>query len=278
MRSITYQEHLLVSRFQGSLPVVLTSPHGGDQQPPGVAKRRTGKGLPSDCRFETNTDRFTRTITRGVAQLLFDVFGEAPYVVIANFDRDFIDANRTLECAFEDPNARPFYEQYHKTIREFVDEIRADNGGLGLLFDIHGTTRIKSDPADVYLGTLDGEAIRSLLKHDPQAMSRKRSLPNLLRAAGYVVSAKTPETIRGDFTLEAYGSFNANGIDSIQIETEASIRTDESKRTAYIDDLAFASSSMIARYADALPLATFRSANFLPKLQRGLIDAAACKA
>jgi N-formylglutamate amidohydrolase len=133
------------------MPVILTCPHGGDKQPPGVPNPRTGVGLPSDCRFETNTDRFTRTITRGVAQALFDVFGEAPHVVIANFDRAFIDANRceSDKCAFEDPDAQPFYDEYHNTIRNFVDEIRADNGGLGLLFDIHGTTQIDHDPADV---------------------------------------------------------------------------------------------------------------------------------
>ena len=95
MRNIAYTEHLLVSRYQGAIPVLLTCPHGGDKQPPGVPDRRTGVELPSDCRFETDTDRFTRTITRGVAQVLFDVFGEAPYVVIANFDRAYIDANRS---------------------------------------------------------------------------------------------------------------------------------------------------------------------------------------
>ena len=94
MGTITYEETNLVSRHRGTMPVILTCPHGGDKQPPGVPNPRTGAGLPSDCRFETNTDRFTRTITRGVAQVLFDVFGEAPYVVIANFDRAFIDANR----------------------------------------------------------------------------------------------------------------------------------------------------------------------------------------
>ena len=269
MRNITYTEKLLVSRYQGAMPVILTCPHGGDAQPPGVLNSRTGVDLPPDCRFETNTDRFTRTITRGVAQLLFDVFGEAPYVVIANFDRAFIDANRRDECAFEDQDARPFYEEYHNTVRNFVDQIRTDNGGLGLLIDIHGTTQIANDPADAYLGTLNGQAISSLLSRDSLAMSRRRSLPGLLREAGYIVSAKIPETLRGDFTLETYGSSKADGIDAIQIEIESTLRTDGGKRGAFIEDLAFAMSSLIARYADTLTLGAFRSANFLPRLKRG---------
>jgi N-formylglutamate amidohydrolase len=271
MWTVDYEETNLVSRHRGTMPAILTCPHGGDKQPPGVANPRTGAGLPSDCRFEPNTDRFTRTITRGVAQLLFDVFGEAPYIVIANFDRAFIDANRRAsdKCAFEDPDAQQFYDEYHNTIRNFVDEIKADNGGLGLLFDIHGTVEIDHDPAEVYLGTLNGEAIFNLLSRDSLAMSRRRSLPGLLTEAGYVVSAKIPETLRGDFTLETYGSSNTNGIDAIQIEIESNLRTDTSKRNVFIEDLAYAISSLVARYADTLTLAAFRSANFLPRLQRG---------
>jgi len=179
MGNITYEETKLVSRHRGTMPAILTCLHGGDKQPPGVPNPRTGVELPRDCRFERNTDRFTRTITRGIAQALFDVFGEAPYVVIAKFDRAFIDGNRreSDKCAFEDLDAQPFYAEYHNTIRNFVDEIRADNGGLGLLFDIHGTTRIDHDPADVYLGTLNRCAISNLLSRDSLAMSRRRSLP-----------------------------------------------------------------------------------------------------
>jgi N-formylglutamate amidohydrolase len=269
MGTITYEETNLVSRHRGTMPAILTCPHGGDKQPPRVPNPRTGVDLPPDCRFEPNTDRFTRTITRGVAQLLFDVFGEAPYIAIANFDRAFIDANRREECAFEDPAAQPFYDEYHNTIRNFVDEIRADNGGLGLLFDIHGTTKIDHDPADVYLGTLNGEAISNLLSRDSLAMSRRRSLPGLLREADYAVSAKIPETLRGDFTLETYGSSKPDGVDAIQIEIESILRIDDNHREAFIEDLAYAISSLVARYADTLTLAAFRSANFLPRLQRG---------
>ena len=100
-------------------------------------------------------------------------------------------------------------------------------------------------------------------------MARRRSLPGLLREAGYTVSVKIPETLPGDFTLETYGSSKANGVDSIQIEIEATIRIDNGKRETFIEDLAYALTSFIARYADTLALVAFRSANFLPRLQRG---------
>lgn len=215
-----------------------------------------------DCDFQLNTDRFTRTVTREVAQTLFDVFGETPYVVIADFDRDYIDANRRIECAFEDQDAEPFYLEYHDTIRRFADEIRLDTGGLGLLFDIHGTEQVTSDEADVFLGTRNGASISALLRRD-------RSLPGLLGAQGYVVSSQTPETIKGGFTLEKYGSSNPDGLDCIQIEIETSLRIDEAKRTPFVEDSAFAISSLIARYADTHTMAAYRTANFIPRLRRG---------
>jgi hypothetical protein len=63
-----------------------------------------------------------------------DVFEEAPYVVIAEFHREYIDANRAPACAYEDEDLdpTPYYDEYHNTIRSFVEEIRAENGGLGL--------------------------------------------------------------------------------------------------------------------------------------------------
>jgi hypothetical protein len=64
MGTVTYEDTNLVSRHRGTMPAILTCPHGGDEQPPGVPNPRTGMGLPTDCRFETNTDHFTRTITR----------------------------------------------------------------------------------------------------------------------------------------------------------------------------------------------------------------------
>ena len=100
-------------------------------------------------------------------------------------------------------------------------------------------------------------------------MSRKRSLPGLLREAGYVVSAKVPETLQGDFTLETYGSSEADGVDAIQIEIESELRIDNSKRDVFIEDLAHALSNLVARYAETSPLEAFRSANFLPRLTRG---------
>jgi N-formylglutamate amidohydrolase len=258
MWQIDYRVSNLVSSHRGTLPVLITCPHGGNAIPGGVPTDRTGQGLPANCDFESSRDLFTRELTRGIAQRVLELFGEAPYVVIADFDRKRIDANRRRECAFELAAAAPFYDEYHATLRTFVDEIRADNGGLGLLFDIHGTAGIAGDPADVFLGTADGQTVARLLQADPHALLRRRSLRGFLQAAGLVVSPSqaSPEVpkLSGGFSVRTYGSSNADGLDAMQLEITTPHRTEPDKRQALIDVLAHAFGNLAARYADARTL------------------------
>jgi N-formylglutamate amidohydrolase len=276
MWQINYRVNNFVSRHRGTLPVILTCSHDGDKKPPGVPKR-TGQGLPSGCDFEQDSDLKTRVITTGVAQRLLDITGEAPYVVMADFNRDYIDANRadtnfTPNCAYEVPHAKPYYDEYHTTIRDFIAETRAENGGLGLLFDIHGTKGITGSPADVYLGTDSGKTIQRLRNVDPQVTGRRRSLHGFLTAAGYSVLPKPPQltlpSLNGGYTVRTYGSSHADGLDAIQLEIDDRMRKDEDEngsevREQFIDHLAHAVGSLVAQYADAHTLAAFRHINLI---------------
>jgi N-formylglutamate amidohydrolase len=252
----------LVSRHRGTLPVLLTCPHDGEQQPEGVPER-TGS-IPGCPPFRTSRDLRTREITTGIAQRLLELTGEAPSVVVAEFSRRFIDANRSAECAFKDPHAQPFYDEYHNTIRQFIGEIRAENGGLGLLFDIHGTAGIPEDPADLYLGTANGETIDRLRRADPRVLWRHRGLRGFLEDAGHVVSPKQPNipetpAVSGGFTVRTYGSSHADGLDAIQIEIDARLRDDPDPRGKLIEDLAQAMARLVVLWADAHTLAAFRN-------------------
>jgi hypothetical protein len=268
MWTLTYEKTNLVSRHRGTLPVILSCPHDGKEAPPGVPKR-TGSN-PNCPPFKTTRDLHTREITEGVAQSLLDVFGEAPYVVIAEFHRQYIDANRPFDCGFEVPAAQPVYDEYHNTVRGFVDEIRSENGGLGLLFDIHGTRVIEDDPADLYFGTDNGKTVQRLQEIDRQVLWRRRSLRGLLgpEAAGYVVSPKQqgiPDTpaVDGGHTVRTYGSSRPDGVDAIQIEIAATLRDQKDKRAALIEHLGSGIGNLVDRYANAHTLAAFRKVYFL---------------
>ncbi len=242
---IDYGSARHVGRHRGTLPVVLACPHGGGATLP--VPERTGQGLPRHCHFTTTRDRQTMTITTGIAQRLLELRGEAPYVVLADFHRRYVDVNRSADCAYETAGARPYYDEYHQTLRGFVDEVCAENGGRGLLFDIHGTAGLASDPADLYLGTAAGKSVARLLRINAYAMSRRRGLGGLLTAAGYVVSLNPP-ALGGGYTVETYGSSHAGGIDAVQIEIAAPLRTSAARRAVLIDDLAWAISILVDRY------------------------------
>jgi N-formylglutamate amidohydrolase len=255
MWQINYPVSNLVASHRGTLPVLISCPHGGTADVPGLPAR-TGQTTDPDCNFEPGRDVDTIEVAQGVAQRVLEIFGEAPYVVMAQYHRKFLDANRSRDCAFEDPSAAPFYDAYHATLRAFVDEIGRENGGLGLLFDIHGTAGIVSDPAAVYLGTANGQTVARLLAADPQALWRRRSLRGFLEAAGHVVSPRAPgvpETpaLSGGFTVREYGSAHADGIDAIQVELTRPLRSDPLQREPLIEVLAFAFGNLVQRYADA---------------------------
>ncbi|MFH0343572.1 MAG: N-formylglutamate amidohydrolase [Chromatiales bacterium] len=271
MWTIEFETPNLVSSHRGTLPVILSCPHEGTRKPEKVPMR-TGKEIPSDCHFNNEGDSHTREITTGVAQRMLDIFGEAPYVVIAEYHRKYIDANRpdlpqTPNCAYEVGAAQPFYDEYHNTLRNFVNEIRAENGGLGLLFDIHGTQPIGGDEADLYLGTDNGNTVARLLKADPQALFRRRSLRGFLEAAGYVVSPEPGKSenpaVEGGHTVRTYGSSHEDGLDAIQIEIVSTLRNDAQKRADLIETLAYAIDNLVTRYADIHTLAAFQSIHLL---------------
>jgi N-formylglutamate amidohydrolase len=232
----------------------------GDEVPPGVPKRKVS---PPGCPpLELDRDLRTRAVTTGVAERLLDLAGEAPSVIIAEYDREYIDANRPEACAFEHSeqpsDAQQFYDEYHNTIRQFIDDIREENGGLGLLFDIHGTGGIEGTPADLYLGTVNGQTVERLLRADPRALRRRRSLHGFLAAADYAVVAEAPQLI-GGHTVRTYGSHKADGLDAIQLEIALPLRKLQWQRDALIEHLAQAIARLVVLWADVHALAVFRS-------------------
>ena len=217
-----YDRALLVDRLRGTLPVLLACGHDGTEQPEGVRARKREQ-FPEECDFQPSRDLNVADITRVAAELLRQQTGEAPYVVIAGFHRKYIDANRSEECALDPGPAQAYYREYHAVLRDFVDEIRAENDGMGLLLDLHGATRQPDAPAQIYVGTENGLTITAL-RHgtSDDALYRRRGLVGLLQAAGYAMlpsESGVPEhhAFTGGYTVETYGSHHDDGVDAIQL-------------------------------------------------------------
>jgi hypothetical protein len=258
-----FSPHAGVTALRGNLPIILTCPHGGGVDLPDVALRTHGT-TPDGCFFSTSTDLRTIEVTRRVAGRMGELTGLWPYVAIAEFPRSQIDANRTPECAYAQATASqaaPFYHAYHQCIDQYVSEIASENNGTGFLFDIHGTGGVPEAPADVYLGTVDGETL--LASFNRADLFRRHGLAGLLLAlyrvmpgdpsavaAHYAVfpaDAATPEVggLRGGYTVREY----SDRVNAIQLELGPAVRESHAAVNRLARDLASAMLNFVRRYA-----------------------------
>jgi hypothetical protein len=104
--------------WAGMLPLILAAPHGGRLAIP-VAPRR-GIGV---AQFTIERDSNTAELAELLAVKLGVRLGAKPFLVIAHFERKFIDANRSENSAFESPAPnhimKPITARYRKLRRGF---------------------------------------------------------------------------------------------------------------------------------------------------------------
>jgi N-formylglutamate amidohydrolase len=235
----------LVSAQRGSIPIIISAGHGGKVRVPGApAQGRTGKDA------VTVTDVNTAEIALLVGQRLTARLGGKPYVIIAQFSRKDADPNRAPELASECEPAAAQYRAFHGALRTAVDECRAAHPGA-ILIDLHGQVRA---PGAIVRGTRNTKSVRRLIERAKlEALTGPTSIPGKLKELGYTIlpeagDAEAPagrETFfDGGYITEHYGSHNADGIDTIQLE----LGGETSKNLAKLaDDLAEA----IATFARA---------------------------
>jgi N-formylglutamate amidohydrolase len=247
MREITYTTRNLVSTVVGDSSILITCPHGGDKQP-GAVPKRGGSTLPHACQgnFNKLADSFTSDITKNLAEKILRLSKKKPYVVLVDYHRKYIDANRSKSCAYEAAQAKKFYREYHTKIASFIRRIQNENRGdkdLVYHFDIHGTAGISKIKKDMIIGTNNGKSISRLLKINPNALWDDNGLIKLLMDQGYSISPKEmgqkeDPKFNGGFTVTTYGSSRRGGSQAIQIEIAPSIRKTKDKRELFEENLA----------------------------------------
>jgi N-formylglutamate amidohydrolase len=233
MPKISYTIRKLVSTNIGNLPILITCPHNGNGCPEDVPDRE--KSNYSDrCerqgRFTKKPDKLTMDITDGVAENIHQLTKKEPYVVKAEFERRCIDANRSRKCAYDVPQAKKFYNEYHGEIRSCIKKINQSTKGLGFLFDIHGTVGISQYDADIIFGTNNGVSISDLLELNPDALWDNNGLIALLQNKEYKTAPRKKsdceiQELNGGFTVTHYGSTKGiKGLQAIQIEIAPKFR------------------------------------------------------
>ncbi len=245
----------LVLVQQGTLPIILTAPHGGREAIPGMASRQDKANDEAYRKwggFKHGADPNTDSLAQGIAAEITKLTGKKPYLVVARFSRKYIDANRPPALALDSPEARPYYDYYHQSIRRFIDEIRG-NYPAGVLIDVHGQSK---DPEVLMRGTLNGRAVERLLRQvGVEAVTGPNGIYGQLEANGFKVfpgndvppAGRSEDAgFNGGYTVAIYGSHNRGGIDAVQFEFGTRYR-----QNAVLDKSARDAAKAIAAFHEA---------------------------
>ena len=212
----------LLTVWAGMLPIILSAPHGGRQSIPGVPVRG-GSGV---TQFATGRDNNTDELAETIAVRLEKRFNAKPFLIVARFERKYLDANRPSENAYESGAAKAYYDDYHGALREAHERVSRD-WGHGLLLDIHGQG---TQAEAIYRGTGNGKTVVSLTQRfGTEAITGPKSIFNQLELMGYKVLPSATESHKeqryvGGYTVQTYGSHRGRGVDAIQLEIGTKLR------------------------------------------------------
>lgn len=220
----------LVTVKPGTIPVILTAPHGGRLAIPGVAERK-GDGVKQFVAVtDTNTDLLAEKAAAAIAKEL----GGEPYLVIARFERKYCDANRPAVGAYEDDAAKAVYDAYHRAVKAACDEVKK-TWGAGLLLDVHGQA---ASAGTIYRGTADLKTVSLLVdRHGRKAVTGPSSVLGVLAKRGHTIEPANDAVdekevkYNGGHTVRMYGV--TTGVDAIQLEFGG-----DSRAKAKLDDTA----------------------------------------
>lgn len=209
--------------WAGTLPIVISAPHGGREAVPGVALRR-GVGVE---RFVTARDNRTDELAETIAVKLAQSLGDKPHLVVARFERKYIDVNRPRNAAYESESAKIHYDAYHQWLVDACKRVRSE-WGHGLLLDIHGEG---ADREAIFRGTNNGQTVLSLTRRfGREALNGTHSIVGQLAQKGYKVFPGNGQTAKeqhytGGHIVQTYGSHKQDGIDAMQLEFGTNLRS-----------------------------------------------------
>ncbi len=220
-----------ISVQKGDLPVILSAPHGGLLEIPGVPERK-GEGMkkgPSG--FFAGRDGNTELLAAAIAVALEKRLGKKPYFVISKAHRKFVDPNRPVEIAVEHPRAREVYDAYRGTLTKFCDDV-GKRFGAGLLVDVHGQGSARDT---VFRGTHNGTTDMNLsMRFGDKIHAGPKSLAGLLVARGINMKPtdRSPETngFTGGNIVVTHGK--QAGIGAVQFEFGADFRDKDKFKAA----------------------------------------------
>jgi hypothetical protein len=222
-----------IKYYQGNAPIILSAPHGGEEEPEHIETRTKGV---------FDKDDYTYELTELIIKEFHKQTALTPYGVIADISRIKVDINREKEEAYEDEKASIPYNQFHDFIKHSRNEIDT-NFSRGLYIDIHGQSHPKGYLEFGYLldnsvlKQHDGSLKKNIHKSSISSLSNSskecfigqlrgpNSMGSLMCNQGYdsIPSIKLPYAsddnyFEGAYDTIRYGSLDGGNISGIQIE------------------------------------------------------------
>lgn len=267
-----------VEYIPGTLPVILSVPHGGYEEPADVPDRNC-----PGCLYLR--DSYTQELARSMRKLFAEQVNEYPHLIVNLLHRKKFDANRNLrEAADGSAVVERAWYAYHR----FIDSAKARvtaNYERGVLFDLHGHAHDeqrlelgyllrsedlrKQDTSINKPGTIAESSIRTLVKDNlpgvshAQLLRGEQSLGALLddRGVRAVPSNREPfpETgqpyFSGGYNTRRHGSLEGGTIDAIQVECHQGVRFNRFNRERFAKNLTTAINEFIDIHYDTAFLA-----------------------
>lgn len=240
-----------VEIWPGTLPVVLSAPHGGEAKPAGIPDRTRGT---------MTRDGYVRSLAYATREAFRRRYGEPPQLVVCLLSRRKVDCNREIaEGAQGNPAAEAVWREYHAALDEAERAVLARHPH-GLYFDLHshghaeprvelgyGLTAADlarpaaelNDPALARRST-----VRLLAEASPDTfadlMGGPRSLGALLEQRGIPATPSPKRPLKagvayfsGGYDVRTHGSSDGRGLDAVQLETPLSVRRTAEVRDAF---------------------------------------------
>ncbi len=257
----------------GTLPIILSAPHGGALEPGSIPNRTFGVTVRDSRTIET---------TLAAAAAIEARFGARPHVIISHLRRTKLDPNREIvEAAQGNAEAERAWTEYHTFIDSASAAVERSNG-TGIYLDMHGhghpiqrlelgvliSTSELVGFSDDQFDTLDGEgtSLAALATRTSEPFSEilrgAESFGSLLddRGVPAVPSATFPDPddpdtpeldpyFNGGYSTARHGSRDGGMVDGIQIEHHfGGVRDNDANRAAYGAVLAEVLEIWIERY------------------------------
>ncbi|PLY10082.1 MAG: hypothetical protein C0626_06375 [Arcobacter sp.] len=252
--SLEYTNSNYVKYLQGTLPIIISAPHGGTIQPDNIPNRTYGK---------KGRDRNTNLLAQDIALEFHKQTGKYPYIIILELARKKLDANREIkEAAQENQEAIKIYNTFHSTIQNSIEEVN-QKFKQGLYIDLHGHSHpnnyiefgylLSNDilklPNSEIKKYQDVSSIKNLSNISKESfieqLKGKNSLSGIMSKKGYktIPSKNIPYALddkyfKGAYNTKRYGSYYGGNINGVQIELpRVGFRDTEENRKKFAKDL-----------------------------------------